>query len=872
MAFEEFNYDEIVIVIEKKEELPSSFKIKSYLQSLKLMENKKIPQKDIKDVINHFFKENLAIPKDVKTSISKLVYCPKDRMINLITEMGKEIIWKRKELVKTYGWFFFVSKSEESIQKEPNKIDKKKISKKTQKKEKTISIEQYHFEDLVIPLKEKENMRSLYNSKEYHQYLNLIRKNQILQMPIKDVLKDFFFKNQEVPIKEKKAVGKIIYYTKERVIVIKSLIGDKMYENLKKLVLKYGWYFYITGVPVGPSEISIAIDNIEKRYPEDFFQSKSLLNGKINQQDIDVFLYPVSLKPNYNCHVLRLGNFNILLDCGIAKDDFQNIGEFFSLIKEQQPESFESENNEPDNLRELDKILTFQDDQNIKKDEQKIETTKQNIYNEQKLDNTPKIDAIFISHSHFDHINGLKELISLYPDIPILCSRITLDLYLLRDSGFLKQKSHNKIEEEEYANIMKNVIYVENGSKIKFKESKCYLSFYHAGHMPGALMFMAKIKDFRFLYTGDYTYWDLTPFAGTKKFLEQISRPIDFLLIDSTSAYEEFENMSDQINTLLLFLEQKADYGDSCLIGADPSSLAITFMLTIWRYFRKKQLKRNYQKRPNIYVDMMVRKNIQVINHRYEYIYGPISKLIRDKANPFNSIKFRWFDYSDLEFLRKKNNIIISHPPDLSYGIIRNVVNVVGRNPHNLIYLAGAIHEEPGVSLIYPPESENKVGRDESTSLKVISSEPTSPSDDKIDEKLSESSISENQKNKNDVEENQRDGELEEIDTSIVNEVNEDFEPMVIRKDISSPPEIYFTENWIVAFRALLLNHFAPDLKIKLHGDKNQLFEMIKVLDPQEICFFHQDPKRLVDIAQEIKDKGVEKVSFSQERKLISLN
>ena len=123
-------------------------------------------------------------------------------------------------------------------------------------------------------------------------------------------------------------------------------------------------------------------------------------------------------------------------------------------------------------------------------------------------------------------------------------------------------------------------------------------------------------------------------------------------------------------HSLILFLEQKAEYGDSSLIGADPSSLAISLMLIFWRHFRKKQLKRDYDKRPNIYVDMMVRKNIQVINHRYEYIYGPISRLIRDKANPFNSIKFRWFDHNNLDFIRKRNNIIISHPPDLSYGII----------------------------------------------------------------------------------------------------------------------------------------------------------------------------------------------------------
>jgi predicted metal-dependent RNase len=185
---------------------------------------------------------------------------------------------------------------------------------------------------------------------------------------------------------------------------------------------------------------------------------------------------------------------------------------------------------------------------------------------------------------------------------------------------------------------------------------------------------------------------------------------------------------------------------------------------------------------------MMVRKNIQVINHRYEYIHGPISRLIRDKANPFNSIKFRWFDQNSLDFLRKKNNIIISHPPDLSYGLIRNIINRIGRNPHNFVFLAGSIHEEPGVSLIEGAE------------------------------------------------------------------------------------EIEFSETWKMPFRAFLLNTFAPHIKIKLHADKNQLREMIKALEPKEVCFFHQSAKKLTEVVEYVKELGVEKVSLPIKRQLLILN
>jgi len=613
-------------------------------------------------------------------------------------------------------------------------------------------------------------MRALYRTKEYNQYLKLIKSGGIPQLPIRDVLEDLFLKDKLVPIEEKKGIRKIIYYHKEKVIVIKSLIGDEMYENLENLVKKYGWYFYITGVPVGKSELCLAIDKIEKRFGADYFSNISLVEESSNSKDIRVTIYPIVLKPNHNCHILGLGKLNILLDCGLSEKDEENEieGDFRHVEDYLQ--------NLPDFILEQEKI----EKETVEEEPNKI--TLENI------PNNPKIDAIFISHSHYDHVSGLKELIKFFPDIPILSSRITLDLYLLRDSNFLKQENNDDIEQEEYQNVVKNIIYVENGDKLEFKEKNCFLSFFHAGHMPGALMMLAKINDFRLLYTGDYTYHDITPFAGTGRFLEQISRPIDYLLIDGTSAQEDFGNISDQFHSLILFLEQKAEYGDSSLIGADPSSLAISFMLTFWRYFRKLQIRRDYKKRPNIYVDMMVRKNIQVINHRYEYIHGPISRLIKDKANPFNSIKFRWFDHNNLDFLRKKNNIIISHPPDLSYGLIRNIINRVGRSPHNFIFLAGSIHESPGVELI------------------------------------------------------------------------------------EGADEIEFSETWKMPFRAFLLNTFAPHIKIKLHADKNQLREMIKALEPKEVCFFHQSAKKLIDVVDYVKELGVEKVSLPIKRRLLILN
>ncbi|MHA2390991.1 MAG: MBL fold metallo-hydrolase, partial [Promethearchaeota archaeon] len=548
MSNEEFKFLDKNIALEKRDEISSSFKINAYKTKLKFMNAKKIPQKDIENVLNHFFNKNRIISEKTKKSISKITYSKEDKIIIVITHSGKDIILNRDKLIKEYGWFFFITKSE----KEDKGTKKKKQKKKTESKaEKTVSSEILPYEDSEITLKQKENMRALYRTKEYNHYMKMIKSKEVPQIPIKEVLDDFFQKDKLVPLEEKKGIKKIIYYQKEKVVVIKSLIGDKMYENLERLVKKYGWYFYITGVPVGDSDLCIAIDKINKRFNENYFTNISLVGEEGNSKDIRVTIYPIVLKPNHNCHILGMGKLNILLDCGLSSEKPKVEQEEIEAGQEVQEknrshgeEEKETNDNEgykgdmkhiDDYLQNLPQFITEEERRRIDKS---VEVPDELILND--LPQNPKIDAIFISHSHWDHISGLKELIKMYPDIPILSSRITLDLFLLRDSKFLKQEKHDEIEEEIYQNIVKNVIYVENGTKLEFEEKNCFLSFFHAGHMPGALMMLAKVNDFRLLYTGDYTYHDITPFAGTRRFLEQISRPINYLLIDGTAAQEDF--------------------------------------------------------------------------------------------------------------------------------------------------------------------------------------------------------------------------------------------------------------------------------------------------------------------------------------------
>ena len=289
MSNEEFKFSDKTIPLKRVEDLSSYYKIRSYKTQLSIMEENKIPQKDIIEVLNDFFLKNKSISENTKKSISKIIYCVNDRIIITITKHGKDIITARNKLMKNYGWFFYVSDSDRDIKKRRPK------KKRESKVEKTISVEVFQFEDLVISLKQKVNMRALYRNKEYSQYTKLIKSKNIVQVPIKETLNEIFFNIEFIPVEEKKAIRKIIYYQEEKVIVFKALIGDQMYQNLETLVKKFGWYFYITGVPVGKSEISLAIDKIEKRFAPDHFSNISLVDDPSDSRNIRVTIYPIVL-------------------------------------------------------------------------------------------------------------------------------------------------------------------------------------------------------------------------------------------------------------------------------------------------------------------------------------------------------------------------------------------------------------------------------------------------------------------------------------------------------------------------------------------------------------------------------------------------
>lgn len=116
-----------------------------------------------------------------------------------------------------------------------------------------------------------------------------------------------------------------------------------------------------------------------------------------------------------------------------------------------------------------------------------------------------ELDAILLSHGHFDHIGALPYFTKACPDTPIYGTTLTKELgnWLLWDqyprsqNGF--ERFQKNLRTEEAIQRIRTVSYrrpiVIHGVRI---------TFYEAGHVPGAAMIYMESSEGNVLYTGDF--------------------------------------------------------------------------------------------------------------------------------------------------------------------------------------------------------------------------------------------------------------------------------------------------------------------------------------------------------------------------------
>lgn len=515
--------------------------------------------------------------------------------------------------------------------------------------------------------------------------------------------------------------------------------------------------------------------------------------------NVNLTISSITSSQNENSYLLQLGNRNILLDGGLEKNP------------------------------------------NLRKDSIQLIKSKGGL------------DAIFISHADDDHIRGLSDLIKEFPNVPIIISATSLDFFLLK-----QRRYNNTIDEKQ---IINNSLIVKNKEKIHFNRNG-YMQFFFAGHMPGALILFLEFEEYRFLFTGDYSYHSYRPIPGIDIIINDIPSPIDFLLVDGTSSYTHYDTPPYQFNFLKDNITFNAQNKDDVLIGADPESTAIIIFLTL--HFHFLSLKEDgFELRPNFFLSDNIRESVKILCSRLDDIHPVTADNIENEFNPFSGALIQWIrnkmylfrwdvipgndDKRLIEFM--KNEFGLDWVVNARIEKIDNGMTIRLSFENNSVYLR-LNDEKTKVNLkINDVRTYELIAWTENS--KINRYNPTNKFD--IEKKLKER----NRKNGNVVIFDSPDlsnkwmVDLFKIIASYkFNSIylSGALRSLTANELVSGNDDVEFEfHDKIEKFsnKAIILNRIGPVDILNLHGDDYQLGEIIKTLKPKQICFFQQDPKKL---------------------------
>lgn len=501
-----------------------------------------------------------------------------------------------------------------------------------------MGAEYIEFKGNEIPVTFLENAER-FETPKYKSILQFIQKRNIPQRSWEKALK-WFFEENRIHVEEKLAIERIQVSKSNRILCVETGKSRKTFQELRYIAKNTGWYFYLTGVKLGDSTVSETVDEVERRFDPDAIFEKLILD-----RSHAIGLHCLSEGPNRTSHLLEFGGTSILLDAGIAED-----------------ENWEY-------LRNLE---------------------------------LEDIDVLFLSHSHYDHCRGLERILEYYPETPILCSATTLDFYAFKNSTKPWEENDDSFHLSDHArHVVQNAITVSSGETVRCGEGS--LAFHNAGHMPGALMLHVDSSDYDFVYTGDFCVNDFFPIQGVESVREQLPEGIDFLLMESAMGATQHEPVGKMFGALFRRLKLKADYGNRVLIAAQPDSVAIVLYLSLFSYFRKQQLRYGYEKRPLLVLGRETQEYARIIQNRIEDVHPAIRSRIKKKLNPFSSAVARFCEEGGevFSYLGKRNTIFIFCPPDLSHGIVQDLMDSISSHRYNLVYLAGALRNEAALDLVH---------------------------------------------------------------------------------------------------------------------------------------------------------------------------
>ena len=155
------------------------------------------------------------------------------------------------------------------------------------------------------------------------------------------------------------------------------------------------------------------------------------------------------------------------------------------------------------------------------------------------LDGLHELDAVFISHAHLDHVGALPSMIGSLGSVHIYSSPATPDFISAQYEDVKNAAEFSQVFAEGSNNLSMasdHIITIRTGDTLHLKGLDA--TFFHAGHIPGAVMTLLEDDNRKVLYSGDF--YDLDQYTVKGADIPDNIGKIDTLICEATLAYSPY--------------------------------------------------------------------------------------------------------------------------------------------------------------------------------------------------------------------------------------------------------------------------------------------------------------------------------------------